>query len=121
MEVYSYKKAEIQKIVYNIHFGIDLLIEIPLILAVITSGIVLLTLISQITVTHIIKIAFVTIAIASGIACVFLVITRKLNAIEVVEDKFSKAILITGSIGIICALIAATLGIWLAYHRTILA
>ncbi len=123
LEMYHRKHPEAHMSVIKLHFWIDLLVELPLIICMAASGIFLLTLIETITWLHIVKISLGSAAIISNLYCVYAVVKRArvldLNIEDSILFRLSNVVFACGATGIPIGVIVFGMGIWLGYHRIV--
>jgi len=121
LELYSYRKKEMHDNAIRYHFWIDLLVELPLVLAVIATGLFLAVLAWPISALHLLKIVCAMVAVSANLVCIVLVIQRgrSLNqgAGETELWKQTRRIVRCAVVGLPFAAVAAGAGFWLAYHR----
>ena len=123
LELYHRKHPEVHEHVIKLHFWIDLLVELPLILAMAASGIFLITLIETLTWLHIVKISLGSIAVISNLYCVYTVVKRAraldINSGDSILSRLSGVVFNCGATGIPIGVIVFGMGIWLGYHRIV--
>ncbi|GEM_PF-1557372 len=123
MELLPLRKNDLHHSAIRFHFWIDLLLELPLALGVIATGVAMATLVKELTILHLIKIACASTAFLLGCTCIWRVIRRdrflKNNEPEKVLKKETKNIHITASITYILISVIIILGVWLAYNRVL--
>ena len=76
IEVYPLRRRELHPAAIRFHTWIDLLVELPLVLAVVATGAVLAFTIEPLTTLHWIKIALGSLAVAVNLFCISVVISR---------------------------------------------
>ena len=105
------------------HLWIDLLLEGPLALGVVVTGIAMATLVRELTTYHLVKISFAAIALMLGLTCIMRVIRRNRlregRASEDVLEKETKKIHLTAAVIYVLLTAVVALGVWLAYHRVL--
>jgi hypothetical protein len=95
----------------RVHFWIDLVIELPLLISVLVTGTILTVRAWPLTPLHLVKLAFASAAIAFNLACVVLVVIRhRLRADERVVARYSRLVRLAG-LGIPFAAAAGVIGI----------
>jgi len=123
MELLPLRQKDLHHSAIRFHVWIDLLLELPIALGVIATGITMAVLVDKLTVFHLIKIAFASIAFGLGLSCIFRVIRRnrlrKGRASEDILEKETKKIHLTASVIYILLIAVVILGVWLAYHRVL--
>jgi hypothetical protein len=121
LELYPYRRRDLHQHSIRFHFWIDLLVELPLIIGVLTTGAVLVARAGPLTGTHIIKIICAAAAVSANLACVALVLKRKRLLDEGAADtdlwRSTRRIVLCAVVGLPFAAAAAGMGFWLAYHR----
>lgn len=107
------------------HYYIDGLVELPVLVGVFGTGLVLAALAWPLTGWHWVKIACAAAAIAANVTCIVLVLRRG-RAILALRGSGpegprpqgpSLAILTCAGVGLVPGLLAAGLGLWLAWQR----
>ena len=105
------------------HVWIDLLLEAPLALGVVVTGITMATLVSELTTYHLVKISFAAVAFILGLTCIIRVIRRsrlrEVRASEEVLKKETKKIHLTAAVIYVLLTAVVALGVWLAYNRVL--
>ena len=121
LELYPYRKKEMRENAIRYHFWIDLLVEMPLILAVIATGLTLAVLAWPISALHWVKIGCASAAVSANLVCVALVVQRGQRLNQGVGEmelwKLTRRIVTCAVAGLPFATVAAGAGFWLAYHR----
>jgi hypothetical protein len=121
VELYPYRRGVLHEHSIRYHFWIDLLVEAPLILGVIATGLTLAVLAWPLSWTHIIKILCAASAITANLVCIVFVLRRKIRldagATEAELWLSTRRIILCAAVGLPFAAFAAGLGFWLAYHR----
>jgi hypothetical protein len=79
LKLYPFRRHQLHEHTIRCHYWIDLLVELPLVVAVIGTGIALATLCWPLTQVHLLKIACVLVPLGSNLACIGLVVQRKWN------------------------------------------
>jgi len=113
IEVLPFRHPDLHPAAIRFHFWIDLLVELPLVIAVAVTGSTLLFLVDEITVQHVVKIAFGCAAIAVNLFCIVVVVRRGCRldtAEEPVLWRASRIVLVCFVAGLAFATVAATLG-----------
>ena len=121
VEVFPFRKPELHPAAIRFHYWIDLLVELPLVLAVVGTGITLVILTDELTALHLVKIGFGSLAVAINLFCILVVVKRgrKLEARADDESLWSasRVVLTCFATGLLCAAGAATLGFRFALER----
>jgi hypothetical protein len=122
----SHSKDELHPVAIRMHYLLDLFVEIPLVLGILVSGVILTLLVEEITAPHIWLIACGTIAVLSCLFCFFkFVRTRKRmlgkdpiddEALVGIRDRFG---IFSFAILNPALLVALVVGFWLAHQRAI--
>jgi len=71
IEIYPFRRRELHAATIRFHYWIDLLVELPLVLAVIATGIALLLLTDPVTPLHLVKVGFGGAAVAINLFCIW--------------------------------------------------
>lgn len=123
MELLPLRHKDLHHGAIRFHLWIDLLLEAPLALGVVATGITMATLINELTTYHLVKISFASIAFMLGITCIIRVIRRNRlregRASEDVLEKETKKIHLTAAVIYILLIAVVILGVWLAYNRVL--
>ena len=121
IEVYPFRRAELHPATIQLHFWIDLLVELPLVLAVLATGGILLYLTDPITPLHLVKVAFAGTAIGVNLFCIAVVVRRAQRFRRTADDgplwRASRIVLACFVTGLLAAAVAATIGFRLALER----
>ncbi len=121
IELYPLREKGLHKPAIQFHYWIDLFVELPVVIGVLGTGIVLLTLIETITILHIIKVSLALIAIAVNIYCIVLVRRRSNKLQDNADDDelslSSRKIIQIAAIAIPIGLFAFGIGLYLATQR----
>ena len=121
LELYPRHRPELHPATIHVHYWIDLLIELPLVLAVIATGITLAFLAWPLSSLHLLKIVGAAVAVSANLVCIVLVIRRgrslRQGEPEPALLDLSRRIVRCAVVGMPFAVLAAGLGFWLAYQR----
>ena len=121
VEVAPFRQKDLHPAAIRFHYWIDLLVELPLVLAVIVTGITLLVLTDPLTPLHWVKVAFGATAVAINLFCIVVVVRRGREfERHADEDKLwrsSRIVLACFATGLLCAGGAAFLGFRFAFER----
>ena len=121
IEIAPFRRPELHRAAIRFHFWIDLLVELPLVLAVVATGTVLALSLDGLSRLHWVKIAFGATAIAVNLFCIAVVVRRgrRLDDGPASEDlwKASRVVLVCFAVGLLAAAGAATLGFRFALER----
>ena len=123
LELYPYRRQVLHEHSIRYHYWIDLLVELPLLLAVLITGIALSVLARPLSSKHVLLILFALVAVAANVACIALVVRRKVllerGAADTELWRISRRILTCAGVGMPFAALASAFGFWLAYHRMV--
>jgi hypothetical protein len=121
IEVYPFRRREFHAATIRFHYWIDLLVELPLVLAVIATGVALLFLTDALTPLHWVKVGFGGAAVAVNLFCIAVVVKRGRHLDDHAEDeglwRASRTVLACFVAGLLCAAGAAILGFRFAIER----
>lgn len=104
------RHAELQAPAARFHYWIDLLVELPLLLGVTGSGLLLAAMRWPLSGTHWLKIALAVVAIGANLICVGVVLRRHTRQ----EHALTRRLFMLVGVGLPAALAAAVLGFMLA-------
>ena len=123
MELLPLRKKDLHHSAIRFHVWIDLLLELPIALGVIATGIAMATLVKELTLLHLIKIACASTAFILGLSCIWRVIRRNRfrenKEPEDILEKETRKIHITAGLIYILIIITIIMGVWLAYNRVL--
>ncbi len=121
IELYPFRRPELHHPTVRLHYWIDLLVELPLILAVVATGVTLLALVRPLTPWHLVKVAIVAVPVSANLVCIALVVARRRRLEAGASDeslwRLSKRIVASAAVGLPFAAVGAGLGLWLALQR----
>jgi hypothetical protein len=121
IEVYPFRKRELHAATIRFHYWIDLLVELPLVLAVIATGAVLFFFTDVLTPLRYIKIGFGGAAVAVNLFCIVVVVKRGRRLVDNAAEeglwRASRTVLACFVAGLLCAAGAAVLGFRFAIER----
>ena len=121
LEVYAFRKRELEGAASRFHYWIDLLVELPVVLAVLGTGITVACLVDHITRLHVVKIAFAGVAVGANLFCIAVVLRRdrrRAGGADLTQLRSaSRMVLACFAVGLLCAAIAAALGFSLGFSR----
>lgn len=121
IEIFPFRRRELHAATIRFHYWIDLLVELPLVLAVIATGIALLFVIETVTPLHLVMMGFGGAAVAINLFCIVVVVKRgrrlELSADDGPLWQASRTVLACFATGLLCAGGAAVLGFWFALQR----
>ncbi len=121
MEISSYRRSVYQEHTARMHYWIDVLIEMPIVLSVAVTGSVLVWIRWPLTGWHFIKIGCACIAIAANLLCIKWVINRYKETKHATSKKalvwYTTRIFSIAIVGGFFGIISAILGFILAIRR----
>lgn len=121
LELLPARQPELRPPAVRFHYWIDLLVELPLVVGVVASGLALAISLWPLTATHAAKLACVSVPIAANLFCIAKVLDRYRalsNGAEAQElEARTRRILSSAVVGLPLALAGAGLGLWLAAQR----
>jgi hypothetical protein len=121
VELSAYRRREMLPSSVRLHYWIDLLVELPVIVGVIVTGLALTVLTWPLDGLHVVKLACVSVPIAANLYCIAKVVQRR-NQLESDGDETkaweaTRRIIGSAAVGVPFALAGALLGIWMAFQR----
>jgi hypothetical protein len=120
IELYPFRRHELHAPAIVFHYWIDVLLEGPLLIAVLASG-TLLALSTELTALHAVKIALGGTAIALNAICLGIVVRRHQLLKQTAPDealwKLSRKVVLAFAVGAPAGIAAAVLGFVLAAAR----
>ena len=122
LELYPVKHPAFARHTAVVHYWIDLLVELPLIVGVALSGVILAALRWPLTSWHWVKLVAAAGAIVANLTCIVLVIRRYRRRDDQsdgddVMSPGTRQIFRSAILGMPCAAVAVALGFWLAAQR----
>ncbi len=121
LEIYAFRKRELEGAASRFHYWIDLLVELPVVVAVLGTGITVACLVDHITRLHVVKIGFAGAAVGVNLFCIAVVLRRdrrrKAGASPSHLRTASRVVLACFAVGLLCAAVAAVLGFSLGFSR----
>ena len=121
IEIYPFYRRELHAATIRFHYWIDRLVELPLVLAVVATGISLVLLTDEITTLHLVKIGFGSVAVAINLFCIVVVVKRGRRLDRGADNgplwRASRIVLACFAGGLLCAGGAAALGFRFALER----
>jgi hypothetical protein len=124
LELLPYRRRDLHPKTIEYHFWIDLLVELPLVLLVIASGVALALLAWPLRAAHFLKIGCALVAVSANLVCIALVISRRgqmtAGASEETLWRVTRRVVLCAVIGLPFSAVAAGLGFFLAYHRLLI-
>ena len=121
IEVYPFRHREVHTATIRLHYWIDVLVEAPLVLAVVVTGLFLLFSADPITPLHLVKVGFAAGAVVVNVFCIYVVIRRGRaldhDPVDMQLWRASRVVLACFVVGLACAGVAAALGFNLALAR----
>ncbi len=76
IEIMPFRQKDLHPATIRLHYWIDLLVELPLVILVVVTGGTLLYLTEEITRLHVIKVVFGSAAVAVNFFCIVMVLRR---------------------------------------------
>jgi hypothetical protein len=119
VELYPYRRPELHPIAAAYHYWIDLLVELPLILLVLATGLTLVILAWPLSPLHLLKISAALVAVTANLYCILLVLRRGHLTDPAVILPLTRRIIMCAVVGLPFAAVAAGAGFWLAYQRLV--
>jgi len=121
IEILPFRQRELHAATIRFHYWIDLLVELPLVLAVIATGVGLWILTDPVTPLHLVKIGLGGAAVAVNLFCIVVVVKRGRRLESDADDgtlwRASRTVLACFAAGLLCAAGAAILGFRFAIER----
>lgn len=121
IEFYPFRRRELHAATIRFHYWIDLLVELPLVLAVIATGAGLWYLTDPVTPLHLVKIGLGGAAVAVNLFCIVVVVKRGRRLAASAEEeglwRASRTVLACFAAGLLCAAGAAILGFRFVLER----
>ena len=121
IEVLPFRQRDLHAATIRFHYWIDLLVELPLVLAVIATGGALFFLTDEVTPLLLVKIGLGGAAVAVNLFCIVVVVKRGRRLEGDGEEeglwRASRTVLACFVAGLLCAAGAATLGFRFAIER----
>lgn len=120
IEIAPFRRKDLQEAAIRLHYWIDLLVELPLVVAVVVTGTTLLVMTDDITRLHVIKVVFGGTAVAVNLFCIGMVLWRARRLEQGDESSLwraSRVVLACFAVGLAFAAVAATLGFRLGLER----
>lgn len=121
IEVFPFRQNDLHAATIRFHYWIDLLVELPLVIAVIATGTLLFFLVDPLTPLHWVKICFGGAAVAVNLFCIAVVVRRGKKLERHREDeslwRSSRVVLACFAAGLLCAAVAAYFGFRFAAER----
>lgn len=121
IEILPFRQPDLHSATIRFHYWIDLLVELPLVLAVIATGATLLALSDTVTSLHLVKVGLGSAAIAVNLFCIVVVVRRGRRLQHDADDsqlwRASRIVLACFAVGLLCAAGAAVLGFRFAIER----
>lgn len=121
IEVFPFRERDLHAAAIRFHYWIDLFVELPLVLAVIATGVALSLSIAPLSGLHVVKILLGATAVAVNLFCIVVVVRRGRRLSRGDSDDIlwrdSRVVLACFAVGLIAAAGAATLGFRFAVER----
>jgi hypothetical protein len=121
LELYPHRRPDLHGYTVELHYWIDLLVELPLIIGVATTGGLLVAAAWPLSALHVVKILCAAVAVGANVYCIRLVLARR-KALRLQGDDvklwlITRRIVLSAMVGLPFAAAAAGLGFWLAWQR----
>lgn len=117
LELWGRRRKELLRPTVTFHFWIDLLIEAPIILGVLASGLLLLLTLESLTWLHALKVAAALLAVSANAYCILLVLARYRDLGQGADSEKllarTRRVFLSAAVGMPLAAVAAGLGFWL--------
>jgi hypothetical protein len=121
VEICAYRRRELAGAASRFHFWIDLLVELPVVVAVLGTGITVAFLVDHFTRLHLVKLGFAGVAVGVNLFCIAVVLRRDrrrhAGADAAQLHSASRVVLVCFAAGLLCAAVAAPLGFLLVSGR----
>jgi hypothetical protein len=121
IEIYGFRRRDFAGAASRFHYWIDLLVELPVVLAVLGTGITVACLVDHITRLHLVKIGFAGVAVGTNLFCIAVVLRRdrrqETGASPSHLRTASRVVLVCFAVGLLFAAVAAVLGFSLGFSR----
>jgi hypothetical protein len=121
IEIVPFRRREMHGATIRFHYWIDLLVELPLVVAVIATGTVLFFSLDPMTPIHFVKVGLGGAAIAVNLFCIVVVVKRGRRLEREADNgslwRASRTVLMCFAAGLLCAAGAAVLGFRFALER----
>lgn len=121
VELFPFRRRELHEQAIRFHYWIDLLVELPILLLVLASGLLLVSRLWPLSSLHLLKLGLVSVAFASNLVCIMLVLGRRRHLEAGVGEaalwRETRRILACFAVGLPFAGVGAALGFTLAFQR----
>lgn len=122
IELYPFRHPSQHAATIRLHYWIDLLVEAPLVVGVAATGAALLLALDEVTVRHVVKVAFAGAAVAVNVFCIGVVVRRGRRLERGASGdarlwRDSRIVLACFAAGLLFAAVAAVLGFGFAFER----
>ena len=121
LEIYPFRRRELHAYTVQLHYWIDLLVELPLIAGVTITGVLLAILVWPLSPLHLVKVVCACVAVGANLHCIYHVLSRRRaldgRGEEATLCGATRRIVISAVVGIPFAAAAVVIGFWLALHR----
>jgi len=121
VELLPFRRRELHAATIRFHYWIDLLVELPLVLAVIGTGATLLVLTQSVTPLLMVKVSLGGAAVLVNLFCIIVVVRRGRGFERSTDEaslwRASRTVLACFAVGLLCAAGAAVLGFRFALDR----
>jgi len=123
VELLPFRRRRLHAAAIRFHYWIDVLVELPLVLAVVGTGVTLLVIKGSLTTLLVIKVALAAAAVLVNLFCIAVVIRRGRGLDGATGEaalwRDSRIVLACFAVGLTCAAAAAFLGFRFALERMI--
>ena len=120
----SHAKDELHPTAIRMHFLIDIFLEIPLMIGIFATGVILAFQVEEITTPHAWLIACGTIVVFSCIFCFFRFVRTRRRLLDSETVDFARLVAISSRFGVVtlglltpALIVALGIGFWLAHQR----
>jgi len=117
LELWGRRREELLRPTVIFHYWIDFLIEAPIILGVLASGLLLLLTLDRLTWLHAVKVAAALVAVSANAYCILLVLARYRDLRRGADSEKllarTRRVFLSAAVGMPFAAVAIGLGFWL--------
>ena len=121
IEIFAFRRRELAGAAIRLHFWIDLVVELPIVVAVAGTGITGACLLDHLTRWHVVKLGFAATEVGVDLFCIAVVLRRDRQRLADADTErlrtTSRVVLACFAVGLPCAGVAAVLGYSLASSR----
>lgn len=123
VELFPFRRRALHEQAIRFHYWIDLLVELPVLLAVLGTGLLLVVSLWPLSDLHLLKLGLVSVAFLANVVCIVLVLLRRRHLEAGVGEaalwRETRRILACFAVGLPFAAAGACLGFWLAFQRMV--